>query len=83
MKKLFFSCIIMFLCCFFISSCTDKGREDLLPQKYIDGLKIELKNYSNRIKENPNDPVYKDLWDYFLAHNNQYPDFEKKYSAKL
>ena len=35
------------------------------------------------IKENPNDPVYKDLWDYFLAHNNQYPDFEKNYSAKL
>ena len=35
------------------------------------------------IKENPDDPVYKDLWNYFLTHNNQYPDFEKNYSAKL
>lgn len=35
------------------------------------------------ISENPDDSFYKDMWTYFVEHNNQYPDFEKNYPVKL
>lgn len=31
------------------------------------------------LQEYPNDPVYTELWNYFITHNNKYPDFEKNY----
>lgn len=33
------------------------------------------------IQENPEDSFYKDMWTFFLEHNNRYPDFETKYEA--
>ena len=35
------------------------------------------------IAEYPDDPVYKDLWAYFIRHNNQYPNFSKDYPETL
>lgn len=32
------------------------------------------------IKENPDDAFYQDMWTYFEEHNNQYPDFESKFT---
>ena len=32
------------------------------------------------ISENPDDDFYKNMWNYFLTHNNKYPDFDKLYS---
>ena len=35
------------------------------------------------IAENPDDPFYKEMWTYFVEHNNKYPDFEKLYPKTL
>lgn len=35
------------------------------------------------IAENPNEQVYKDMWTYFVAHNNHYPNFGKDYPTNL
>ncbi len=39
---------------------------------YADALKEILAEY-------PDDPVYKELWAYFISHNDKYPDFAKNY----
>ena len=31
------------------------------------------------IEENKEEKIYKDMWTYFVEHNNHYPDFEKNY----
>ena len=31
------------------------------------------------IAEYPNEEFYKNLWDYFVSHNNEYPEFAKNY----
>ena len=31
------------------------------------------------IAENPDDPFYKDMWTYFVDHNNKYPGFAEKF----
>ena len=43
---------------------------------YADALKAV-------IAENPGDQFYKDMWTYFVNHNNTYPDFEKLYPKTL
>ena len=53
MKKVFLPLMLLSFFSFVFFSCDNKGKEDLLPQKYIDGLKNELNNYSNAIKDNP------------------------------
>ena len=35
------------------------------------------------IAENPGDQFYKDMWTYFVKHNNKYPNFDKLYPASL
>ena len=35
------------------------------------------------IEEYPDEQIYKDLWAYFVAHNDQYPDFYKNYPKTL
>lgn len=35
------------------------------------------------IEEYPAEQIYKDLWAYFVAHNDQYPDFYKNYPKSL
>ena len=35
------------------------------------------------IKENQDDQFYKDMWTYFVEHNNKYPDFDKNYPKKI
>ena len=35
------------------------------------------------IKENPDEQFYKDMWAYFVDHNNKYPNFEKNYSSTI
>ena len=35
------------------------------------------------IKENPGDQFYKDMWTYFLSHNDKYPGFAEKYTKEL
>jgi len=35
------------------------------------------------INENPGDSFYKDMWAYFVTHNDKYPDFAKNYPANL
>lgn len=32
------------------------------------------------IEENPEDSFYKEMWQYFIEHNNEYPDFENTFS---
>lgn len=43
---------------------------------YADALKAV-------IAENPGDQFYKDMWTYFVEHNDKYPDFSKKYPTTL
>ena len=39
--------------------------------------------YSDALKEitaeYPDEPFFKELREYFVSHNNEYPDFEKNY----
>ena len=35
------------------------------------------------IAENPNDQIYKDLWMYFVEHNNKYPNFNQDYPERF
>ena len=35
------------------------------------------------IAENPGDQFYKDMWTYFVNHNNKYPNFDKLYPSSL
>ena len=35
------------------------------------------------IAENPDEQLYKDLWTYFVAHNDQYPNFKQDYPTTL
>lgn len=43
---------------------------------YADALKAV-------IEENSGDAFYESMWDYFVEHNNEYPDFEKTYGNYL
>jgi NitT/TauT family transport system substrate-binding protein len=63
--------------------------ETLLKWNYIEsGTELssfyDLTVYADALKavinENPNDSFYKDMWTYFTEHNNQYPDFESKFT---
>lgn len=44
---------------------------------------FDISVYADALKqvivENPDEQVYKDMWTYFVEHNNHYPDFDKKY----
>ena len=35
------------------------------------------------IAENPDEKIYKDMWAYFVSHNDRFPDFEKNYPKSL
>ena len=35
------------------------------------------------IAEHPGDQFYKDMWAYFVAHNDKYPGFAEKYPETL
>ena len=43
---------------------------------YADALKAV-------IEENPDEQFYKNMWKYFVAHNDHYSDFDKKYPREL
>lgn len=44
---------------------------------------FDISIYSQALKEiteeYPDEEFYKNLWEYFVSHNNEYPDFEKNY----
>ncbi len=44
-------------------------------------ISVYAKALKEVIKESNNDSFYKDMWDYFLSNNNEYPDFDKNYKA--
>lgn len=35
------------------------------------------------IAENPDEQIYKNMWTYFVEHNNHYPSFSEKYPVQL
>lgn len=35
------------------------------------------------IKENPDDKFYRDMWKYFVTHNDAYPNFERDYKKEI
>lgn len=48
---------------------------------------FDISMYADALKqviaENPNEQIYKDMWTYFVAHNNHYPNFERDYPTTL
>lgn len=51
-------------------------------QEFFD-ISIYADSLRQVISENPDDQFYKDMWTYFVEHNNNYPDFEKNYGGKI
>lgn len=66
--------------------CVDKGyinKENPRPLPEYFDISIYADALKEVIAENADDKFYKDMWTYFVSHNNEYPDFEKKYPATL
>ena len=66
--------------------CIDKGyinkeKARALPD-YFD-ISVYADALREVIKENPDDQFYKDMWAYFITHNNKYPNFDRDYHASI
>lgn len=53
--------------------------DDVRPLPDFYDISVYAQAVKEIIEEYPNDNFFKGLWDYFLEHNNEYPDFEKNY----
>lgn len=66
--------------------CLENGyidRENAKPIYDFFDISIYADALKEVITENPDDQFYKDMWTYFVEHNNKYPDFEKNYPKSL
>ncbi len=51
-------------------------------EAFVRFLKAEIKAYKI-YRENPDEQIYKNMWTYFVEHNNHYPSFSEKYRVQL
>lgn len=67
--------------------CVEKGyiadKKNARPISEFFDISIYADALRQVISENPDDQFYKDMWTYFVEHNNNYPDFEKNYGGKI